>query len=372
MAGKVLNIKVCSPLKQRSGLTGKCHAICHYSYNLPLAIIAKKNANNLTRTMNSRQKAKDWKIPRHAEFETELRNSSSDWFAEKGFKVHYKMPYCLDSLDNWKNNIILSEVADYIENFKKESEKNNKPFPLHKYAHHGLSSQAMVFNLIGPLITRNDLLPLLDILKIKGIQETISKAQFEYEDRNVFNEDTGQPTSIDLVLFDKSGIPKIFIESKLAEAEFGGCSVFTKGDCAGKNPINDLQDCFLHFIGRKYWDLIEKYGFSEKIASEKICILVNYYQFFREILLSIEKDGFFVLLSDERSPVFNYKHGTKIRGLIPLLIEFVPEKYKERVVLITVQEIADSIRKSGKHDDWINEFEIKYGLNKQQMANTRS
>jgi len=39
MAGKVLNIKVCNPLKLRSGLTGKCHAICHYSYNLPLAFI---------------------------------------------------------------------------------------------------------------------------------------------------------------------------------------------------------------------------------------------------------------------------------------------------------------------------------------------
>jgi len=36
MAGKVANIKVCSPLKQRSGLTGSYHAICHYSYNLPL------------------------------------------------------------------------------------------------------------------------------------------------------------------------------------------------------------------------------------------------------------------------------------------------------------------------------------------------
>jgi hypothetical protein len=36
MAGVVVNIKVCSPLKLRSGLTGKCHAICHYSYNLPL------------------------------------------------------------------------------------------------------------------------------------------------------------------------------------------------------------------------------------------------------------------------------------------------------------------------------------------------
>ena len=38
------------------------------------------------------------------------------------------MPYCLDSLDNWKNNIILSEVADYIENFKNESEKNNSKY----------------------------------------------------------------------------------------------------------------------------------------------------------------------------------------------------------------------------------------------------
>ena len=35
MAGDVVNIKVCSPLKLHSGLTGKCHAICHYSYNLP-------------------------------------------------------------------------------------------------------------------------------------------------------------------------------------------------------------------------------------------------------------------------------------------------------------------------------------------------
>ena len=35
MAGNVVNIKVCSPLKLRSGLTEKYHAICHYSYNLP-------------------------------------------------------------------------------------------------------------------------------------------------------------------------------------------------------------------------------------------------------------------------------------------------------------------------------------------------
>ena len=41
MAGKVLNIKVRSPLKLRSSLTGNYHAICHCSYNLPLCFMPK-------------------------------------------------------------------------------------------------------------------------------------------------------------------------------------------------------------------------------------------------------------------------------------------------------------------------------------------
>jgi hypothetical protein len=47
MAVKVLNIKVCSPLKLRSGLTGNYHAICHYSYNLPLCRMRKRIINNV-------------------------------------------------------------------------------------------------------------------------------------------------------------------------------------------------------------------------------------------------------------------------------------------------------------------------------------
>lgn len=39
MSGKVLNIKICSQLKLHHGLTGKCKAICHYSYNLALCFI---------------------------------------------------------------------------------------------------------------------------------------------------------------------------------------------------------------------------------------------------------------------------------------------------------------------------------------------
>ena len=57
MAGKVLNIKVCTPLKQPSGLTGKYNAICHYSYNLPLCLTLKNDTTDNKRTENERQNA---------------------------------------------------------------------------------------------------------------------------------------------------------------------------------------------------------------------------------------------------------------------------------------------------------------------------
>lgn len=314
--------------------------------------------------MNSRQLAKMWSYPRHKEFEKELRNSASLWFENQGFSVHSKMPYCLDKWNNWKKNIILPEISEYIEDFKNKSENDKKPFPLHKYIHHGLSSQAMAFNLIGALITRNDLSPLISLLDSKGIKglEFITHAEFEYEDRNVFNEDTGQPTSIDLVLFENRNKPKIFIESKLVETEFGGCSVFKKGDCAGQNPINDKTECYLHFIGRKYWELIEKFGFDENLKNEKICIFINYYQFFREVLLSLEKEGTFVLLHDVRSPVFHYTMNGKTKGLIPLLLDFIPEKYKDKIIIITTQEVIKFIENSKNHNDWIDDFKNKYGI----------
>lgn len=59
MAGKVLNIKVCSPLKLRSGLTGNYHAICHYSYNLPLYIIPYETEVLLNYSDNDQREIKN-------------------------------------------------------------------------------------------------------------------------------------------------------------------------------------------------------------------------------------------------------------------------------------------------------------------------
>ena len=113
----------------------------------------------------------------------------------------------------------------------------------------------MVFNLIGPMIVNSDLSPLISLLRKKGITingNEVVLAEFEFEDRKVFNEDSGQPTSIDLVIKDEANKPIIFIESKFTEKEFGGCSVYKQGDCDGRNPNGDLSSCYLHFIGRKY------------------------------------------------------------------------------------------------------------------------
>jgi len=317
--------------------------------------------------LNSKALAKTWPYKRYKEFETELRNSSSRWFKEKGLKTHSKMPYCLDSLINWPKNIICPEVSEYI---LEENRKNlsKEAFPLHKYLHHGLSSQAMVFNLLGPLIIMNDLEPLKSVLKNSGISWPPGEvsARFECCDRSVFNEDSGQPTSLDAVI--KGQDRNIFIESKLVEREFGGCSVFECGDCDGINPLNyGLKNCYLHHIGRKYWDIIKEFSFDKvKFFRGDICPFINYYQFFREVLFSLKKGGSFVLLHDERNPAFlRYFKDSKTEGeagLWPLLIKAVPGGYINRIGRITIQGLVKEIEGSGRHSDWIGEFKSKYGL----------
>ncbi|HPO90452.1 MAG TPA: hypothetical protein P5239_02480 [Victivallales bacterium] len=324
------------------------------------------------KNINSRQLARKWPFLRYEKFEETLRKAASEWFKEKSFKTHPRNSYCLANWDDWEKNIILDEVAGYIRKVKNDCEQKRKPFPLHKYIHHALSSQAMAFNLIGPLITRKDYEPIVSVLQTKGLPNSndIFSASFEYEDRDIFNEDSGQPTSIDIVLKNNNGRPIIFIESKLVERGFGGCSVFAGGDCNGQNPINNYDYCFLHFIGRKYWVLMDKHGFSEILRNEKLCIFVEYYQFFRELLFSIEKGGVFVLLSDERSPVFHCKVNGIERGKMAFLTNILPKQHKDRIMSISIQEMVEAIRRTNRHTDWINEFEKKYGLHNRSLQRT--
>jgi len=310
----------------------------------------------------SKKRARTWPYPRHRSVDGELRRIAAAWFSAKGHPVHRRYPFILDALENWPRNIILPEVAEYIENERQSRQAAGDGFPIHKYLHHGLSSQAMVFNLVGPLIVRGDYEPLRTALASKDLpwpSGTVS-GQFEIEDRSVFNENYGQPTSFDAAITGDAG-PAIYIESKFIEPGFGGCSVYSNGNCDGRNPLHDPSLCYLEHIGRLYWQRVREHGL-DALAQGPICPMTLYYQFFREMLFALHMQGCFVLLHDERNPSFSVDGPMGRRGAFDLLVKQLPDHCHGHVGSVSIQEVAASIRNCGGHEDWIREFEAKYGL----------
>ncbi len=314
---------------------------------------------------SSRRNAQLWPYQRHDAYEQRLRESDAAWFAKNKFDVNRRMTYLLERWEDWPKNILLPEVAQFVQDEQRRRGEANERFPLHKYIHHGLSSQAMLFNLVGPLVVNNDLSPLKRALEQNDIPwppETVTPV-FEVENRKIFNEDTGQPTSIDLVIRGQDSARSLFIEAKLVEREFGGCSVFVGGDCDGRNPVNNLQECYLHFLGRQYWPLLKKYGFFDGPAgTSPICPLALYYQFFRELIFAVESGGEFILLFDNRNPSFYCDGPAKERGLMPFLKTFVPENLRCRIHSISIQQVLAAYQACAGFS-WLEEFKEKYALN---------
>lgn len=314
---------------------------------------------------NSRRLAATWPYPRYAHFRRRVQQAATDWFASREFEIDPEYPYILANLEDWPKNIILPEVAQFIRDTAEAQREARSPFPLHKQIHNGLSSQALLFNLVGPMLISHDLQPLQRALRAKGVEIAMDKprAVLEFEDRSVFNENAGQPTSIDLAILPAAGNGGVFIECKFVEQRFGGCSVFADGDCDGRNPAGDFALCYLHHIGRRYWDVAAKHGLLQgPIRSDRTCHFANHYQFFREILFALEKQGIFVLLSDERSPVYSREGPQGRRGTLPLLEELLPERFHTRVIQLSIQELVAELE-TAPPQAWMPEFKTKYGLN---------
>jgi POLQ-like helicase len=311
----------------------------------------------------SRARAGTWPYPRHARFEKALRAAAATWFRAHEFPVNDRTPYILATWKDWTKNIILPEVAQHIRDEREAHKSQGKPFPLHRFIHHGLSSQAMMFNLMGPLVLRDDLVAVASVLAKSSVPwpKGVVTTSFEYHDREVFKEHAGQPTSVDLVI-KSNDIPYLFVEGKLVETGFGGCSVFERGDCDGRNPAKDFSLCYLHHLGRTYWELLKKHGFlSGPVLQDTACILSNQYQFFREVLFALHMGGYFVLVTDERNPTFHAGEPDGERGLAPLLLAMVPPSLRHRVADVSIQQLVSAIKASRRHE-WIQQFQQKYGL----------
>jgi POLQ-like helicase len=294
----------------------------------------------------------------YAQFYGEVRQAAIAWFAEQGYLVDERYAHVLASPKDWRHNIILPAVASYIDAEIADAKSGRRcPLALNGQVNNGLSSQAMLFNLVGPLIDRRDLEPLRDAFTEAGIPwPSAASAAFEIEDRAVFNEQNGQPTSIDMVI-SGNGAP-LFIEAKFTEKKFGGCSIFGRGDCDGRNPAADHTLCYLHQHEYRYWQHLGTHGFLAGPSSQGAsCVMANDYQFFREILFALHNRGSFVLLHDVRNPLFLGASGALAR-----LTMFVPEDLRDRIKHISVQQIFAAIVASGRHADWTDAFARKYGL----------
>ncbi|MGB5932467.1 MAG: hypothetical protein WBH57_05315, partial [Anaerolineae bacterium] len=133
----------------------------------------------------------------------ELRAQVAVYFDEKGLAVRSTAPYILaGGKHRWPLNIIDPEVVAMIRAIIAERRAEGHPFPLHRWIRHGLSSQALLFNLIGPVLlaARWDVFD--SVLESAGVllPGHVVDAKLEEEDRSIFNEGRGQPTSIDLYL----------------------------------------------------------------------------------------------------------------------------------------------------------------------------
>ena len=177
--------------------------------------------------VSSKELAKTWPYTRHEEFEKKLQNAAAKWFRKRGYKTQQDKEYILAEHGMWPFNIICPEVTDYI------CKQEVSP---HTWLHSGLSSQAMLFNLMGPLVRLEDYEPLEKALA--GIDITWSSgkepvASFEYKNKKVFNE--VQPTSIDLHLKGEGG-DSLFIEAKLKEP--GEMPLYKGGSDVGHSRLD--------------------------------------------------------------------------------------------------------------------------------------
>lgn len=300
---------------------------------------------------------------RSKKWEEDLRRQIAQYFEDKGKPVSERYPYIIKKFSDtdWHENIILRRVWQYIEEQNKERYEQAKSFALHKYVHHGLSSQAFLFNLLGPLVIDKQWHVFDEILQQAGIQlsTSIVSAKFEVEDREVFNEQQRQPTSVDLCLYTVAN-ENIFIEFKFTEKNFGGCSKFNDGDCDGRNPANDFGLCYLHHIGRRYWKLMEKHGLlTKQMKRDSQCPFATLYQLYRLILFALEKNGSFLLIYDDRNPSFLVERDNLKRGLFNRVYQSLPKNTQTKCHALSVQSILPILQKHPELD-WTNELKQKY------------
>ena len=97
------------------------------------------------------------------------------------------------------------------------------------------------------------------------------------------------------------------------------------------------------------------------------CPFINHYQFYRELLLALQKGGYFVLLGDARSPVFVRQDRGVAKGTRSRLVALLSPRVRSSVAYLTVQQLVERAEQIGGHD-WTAAFRAKYVLRNESQT----
>lgn len=77
-------------------------------------------------------------------------------------------------------------------------------------------------------------------------------------------------------------------------------------------------------------------------------------------MFALENNAYYVILIDKRNPAFEHTVNGVERGLIPFLIQKLPEKVQKEVKVLYIQDVLPVLAKHGY--TWVDEFKEKYGM----------
>jgi hypothetical protein len=197
---------------------------------------------------------------------------------------------------DWGKNILPSKYQDDIINYISQNEVKIDQNILHLN-----SSQALCFNLFIPLLLENR----CDIINKDIIPNNM---RFEFE--HIENEKEG--TNFDL--FIEQDNQKHFFEIKYTESGFGSGNKKKL-----EKKYNDV-----------YIDTIKKFKFLERDPER----FYKHYQLFRNMFYCLKGQVYFVLPKAREDLIFTINWRKN---------RYCPNKYVEKIKIITIEEILDNI-----------------------------
>jgi len=95
------------------------------------------------------------------------------------------------------------------------------------------------------------------------------------------------------------------------------------------------------------------------LGNVEYCPFTEFYQAYRLLLFTLENNGHFLLIHDERNPAFLTEINGIIRGKYQRFRRLLPKEIAEKISILSIQRIVQYLEQSRRYG-WLEEFKAKY------------